>query len=91
MPVYVFENKEHGLRAEVTFAIDERPERIVLERKTCPDTVAIAGSSTSTFAAMADPRTAYQRLEARGDLDPRRRGQSFTDAQRAASFALPPT
>lgn len=91
MPVYVFENQEHGLRAELPFAIAERPDEIVLKRKTCPDTVAVAGSATSLFAERSDLQNAYKRLEERGMLDPRKRGQGMSTADRQAAFGLPPT
>lgn len=91
MPVYVYENHEHGLRAELPFAIADRPDEIVLKRKTVPDTVAIAGSATSLFAQHSDLGNAYKRLEERGMLDPRKRGQGATTAERKAALSLPPT
>ncbi|HLP07943.1 MAG TPA: hypothetical protein VK178_07240 [Opitutaceae bacterium] len=91
MPVYVFENKELGLRAELPFPVAERPEQIVLTRKTVPDTVAIAGSATSILAESSDLARAYKRLEERGALDPRNRGQGMSDAERKAALSLPPT
>lgn len=89
MPLYVFENQQHGLRAEIPFSVDERPDTIVLVRKTVPDSVAIAGSATSTFDRLKDPLHGYKRLEERGQLDTRSRGQLLSDNQRKAAAAMP--
>lgn len=87
MPLYVFENPAYGLRAEVLFAIAERPDEIVLKRKTVPDRIAVAGSAASDYAQRSDLGYAYKRLEERGLLDPRTRGQGATTAARRAAIA----
>ena len=91
MPVYVFENPELGARLELPFAVAERPDEIVLKRKTVPDRVAVAGSATSEFAQRSDLANAYKRLEERGMLDPRKRGQGATTAERRAAIDQPDT
>lgn len=88
MPLYVFENPAHGLRVELPFAIAERPDEIVLRRKTVPDRIAVAGSAASDYAQRSDLGHAYRRLEERGLLDPRTRGQGATTAARRAALAL---
>lgn len=88
MPLYVFENPELGARLELPFAVADRPDEIVLKRKTVPDRIAVAGSATSEYAQRSDLGHAYQRLEERGLLDPRQRGQGATTAERRAALAL---
>lgn len=94
MPLYVFENQQYDVQVELPFAIAERPEEIVLKRKTVPDRVAIAGSATSEVAEKLSPAYGYRKLEERGQLDPRLNGgrkSDFTNAQRKAALELPPT
>lgn len=90
MPLYVFENPELGARVEVPFAIADRPDEIVLKRKTVPDRIAVAGSSQHPVEQASDLQACYKRLEERGQLDPRTRGQGMTTAERKAALALPP-
>ncbi len=88
MPLYVFENPELGARIELPFAVAERPDEIVLKRKTVPDRIAVSGSATSEYAQHSDLGNAYKRLEERGLLDPRHRAQGATTAERRAALAL---
>ena len=88
MPVYVFENSELGARLELPFAVAERPDEIVFKRKTVPDRIAVAGSAASEYEQRSDLGHAYKRLEERGMLDPRTRGQGATTAERKAALAM---
>lgn len=90
MPLYVFENPALGARIELPFAIADRPDEIVLKRKTVPDRIAVAGHAVDEYAAASDLAACYKRAEERGLLDPRTRGQGMTDAERKHALSLPP-
>lgn len=92
MPTYVYENAEHGFVAELICPVGERPDEIVLKRRTVPDRVAIVGSAKSEVLERLSPEHGYKRLEERGQLDRRFNGNRkglLTLAQRKAALSMP--
>lgn len=69
MPLYEYTNEEHGLAIDLPFAVADRPDEIVLKRKTVPSRVSVRGFVSAPTSGAADQVLAgYQALEDTGRL-----------------------
>lgn len=69
MPLYEYTNDEHGLAVDLPFAVADRPDEIVLRRKTVPSRVSIVGfTPTATPDAPDQVLNGYRALENAGRL-----------------------
>jgi hypothetical protein len=67
MPLYQFESEEHGVSVDLPFAVDARPQTIVLRRRTIPVRVGtITGAKPPTMGEQL--AAGYKRLEDKGQL-----------------------
>lgn len=88
MPLYVFTNAEHGLRAEVVLPVAEIVDQIVLQRATVPERIGIVGLASAP--SQGDSVLAgYGRVESSGGFASK--PSAFTADQIKQAWSLPPT
>lgn len=69
MPLYEFTNDEHGIAVDVPFAVADRPDEIVLRRRTVPSRVSVRGITGAPTPDAADQvLNGYKALESAGKL-----------------------
>jgi hypothetical protein len=70
MPLYEFENEEHGIRVTLPLPVKGRPDAIVLKRRTVPSRVTVGvGAKPPTHSDKL--REGYKKLEEAGGLQER--------------------
>lgn len=86
MPLYEFVNEHHGLKVDLVFPVDDRPDEIVLRRNRVPSrvTVGVGAKPTTTGQELLND---YKKLEERGNLD--QRPGRFTAEQVKEAALLP--
>lgn len=69
MPIYEYECPEHDVRVDMRFAVADRPDEIVLRRKTVPSRVSVRDShGAPTPDAKDQVLNGYKALEDSGRL-----------------------
>lgn len=95
MPLYEFINKEHGVRVDVIYPVNERPasivrDGIVLTRATVPSRITVGvGAKPPTFTDKL--RKGYKEREEAGDFRGKRKPGYLSDAQIKKALAMPDT
>lgn len=88
MPLYEFENADHGVTLLAQFPVDARPDTITLTRRTVPSRVTVCtGAKAPT---MSDKLAqGYKDLESRGQL--KEGPKTMTTAAIKRAIAMPDT
>lgn len=86
MPMYEFVNEDLGVKLDVQFPVDARPDEIVLQRKRVPSrvTVGVGALPPTEGKKLLD---GYKQLEERGQFEDR--PGYYTAKQIKAASALP--
>ena len=67
MPMYEFVNERLGVKLDVQFPVDERPDEIVLQRKRVPSRVTV-GTGAQPQTGGQELLQEYKRLEEQGQF-----------------------
>lgn len=90
MPLYEFENKELGIRVDVPFPVNERPNTITLTRAAVPRRLSVGvGAKPETLSDKL--RKGYKAREERGDFQGKRAPGRLSAKQIEKALAMPDT
>jgi hypothetical protein len=85
MPLYEFENTEHGIRIDLPLPVDARPDTIVLVRRTVPSRVTVGVGARPATQGEALLQS-YKAMESQGKLTQSSNYLSVAEVKRAASM-----
>ncbi len=85
MPVYEFENLEHGIKIDLPLPVEGRPDQIVLTRRTIPSRITV-GSGTKAPTQGENLLKSYKALEDQGKLHDNPNYLSAAQIKRAAEM-----
>jgi hypothetical protein len=86
MPLYEFVNDELGVKLDIPFPVDLRPDQIVLKRKSVPSRITV-GVGAKPLTTGEKVLTGFRKMEANGKLPDRPGYLSATQIKKA--WAVP--